>query len=164
MQTYLFSPGADFCRWLSRLFKHNSGRPPLLLSFSEKLRSYLLSYYKQEGEGGNMEYICSQPESSGMHKCGDLPPYVSNGRECAGSIESGLHNQARMISITDTDAEIFGSVCDLSGKFSYLGWFLVAAEPTTLVEASCLSFFFILSKLKTTAKTGLNCPTKHGSI
>ena len=53
--------------------------------------------------------------------------------------------------------------------------FLVTAEPTTtLAEASCLSSFFLLSffflssffltKFKRGAKTGQNCPNKHGSI
>ena len=42
-----------------------------------------------------VEYICSQPDSSGMHKCADLPPYVVDGRECSGSIETGLHNKER---------------------------------------------------------------------
>ena len=68
-----------------------------LCRFSDKLRNFLLSYYKSDGEGNNIvdgEFICSQPDSSGMHKCSNLPPYVVDGRECSGSVETGLHNKA----------------------------------------------------------------------
>ena len=41
------------------------------------------------------DFICSQPDSSGMHKCSNLPPYVVDGKECSGSIETGLNNQER---------------------------------------------------------------------
>ena len=38
------------------------------------------------------DFICSMPDSSGMHKCDDLPPFEENHVECAASIESGLKN------------------------------------------------------------------------
>ena len=34
-------------------------------------------------ETSEKEYICSSPDSSGMHKCNNLPPFVQeNGYEC----------------------------------------------------------------------------------
>ena len=107
-QTYLFSPRAtDFScdgeatRPAAALAAEKGcsnitsvHRTLFLCRFSDKLRNFLLSYYKSEGEGNMGEFICSQPDSSGMHKCSNLPPYVVDGRECSGSVETGLHNKA----------------------------------------------------------------------
>ena len=73
-------------------------------SFSDKLRSFLLSYYRipnPEGSYSGEEFICSQPDSSGMHKCSNLPPFVLDGRECYGSIETGLLNKAMSANLKD---------------------------------------------------------------
>ncbi|CAG9531711.1 unnamed protein product [Cercopithifilaria johnstoni] len=40
----------------------------------------LTRYYIPEDT--SLEYICSQPDSSGLHTCNNLPPYVHNGVKC----------------------------------------------------------------------------------
>ncbi|VDK72768.1 unnamed protein product [Litomosoides sigmodontis] len=40
----------------------------------------LTRYYIPEDTA--LEYICSQPDSSGLHTCNNLPPYVHNGVKC----------------------------------------------------------------------------------
>ena len=51
--------------------------------------------------------------------------------------------------------------CWRSGLYDVGEMFLVAAKPTTLVEANVLSSFFFLSKFK---RKGKNSTNKHGSI
>ena len=52
-------------------------------------------YYKEPDS--DKEFICSSPDSSGMHKCNDLPLFVENDLECHASIEDGLHNDTDCI-------------------------------------------------------------------
>ncbi len=37
------------------------------------------------------------PDSSGMHKCDDLPVYEEQHLECFASLETGLHNETDCI-------------------------------------------------------------------
>ena len=48
-------------------------------------------------EDGEKEFICSLPDSSGMHKCDNLPPYMVDGIECHATLETGLHNESDCI-------------------------------------------------------------------
>ncbi len=51
-----------------------------------------------EQSEGAKEYICSSPESAGMHKCSALPAFEDeDGRECAATIVDGLKNETDCI-------------------------------------------------------------------
>eukprot|EP00094_Tigriopus_californicus_P005434 TCALIF_05237-PA protein Name:"Similar to Cacna1h Voltage-dependent T-type calcium channel subunit alpha-1H (Mus musculus)" AED:0.53 eAED:0.53 QI:0/0.25/0/0.8/0.75/0.8/5/0/248 len=58
--------------------------------------SQFVPYYQPPDEN-EKEWICSTPDSSGMHKCGELPYYEEDEVECHASIETGLYNSSDCI-------------------------------------------------------------------
>ena len=115
----------------------------------------MTSYFYKEIDS-EKQYICAAPDSSGMHKCSDLPPFAEDGVDCYGSIETGLRNASECINWNQyyTDCKP-GEMNPFHGAISFdnigLAWvaiFLVRTESenkhTTLeigriVHQSCMS-------------------------
>eukprot|EP00095_Tigriopus_kingsejongensis_P007143 maker-scaffold300_size216557-snap-gene-0.14 protein:Tk07143 transcript:maker-scaffold300_size216557-snap-gene-0.14-mRNA-1 annotation:"voltage-dependent t-type calcium channel subunit alpha-1g" len=55
------------------------------------------SWYYQTPELFDKDYICSTADSSGMHKCADLPVFEEDGLECYANINTGLFNSTDCI-------------------------------------------------------------------
>ena len=91
---------------------------PLKL-MSLRFRGQLNSlYYKDDTE---KEFICSTEDSSGMHKCNLLPPFVNEeGVECMANLETGLLNETDCINwnLYYTDCKP-GEVNPFSGAISF---------------------------------------------
>lgn len=62
----------------------NQKRIPKTFSFESNLTRSLSQYYEFSKD---QDYICSTPEDSGMHLCGNFPPYRIGSLVCTGKYE-----------------------------------------------------------------------------
>lgn len=106
-------------------------------------RSQFVPYYQSPDEN-EKEWICSTPDSSGMHKCGELPYYEEDEVECHASIETGLYNSSDCINWNQyfTDCKP-GAMNPFHGAISFdnigLAWvaiFLVIFPRTSVLLAT----------------------------
>lgn len=103
-------------------------------------------YFKDEAD---KEFICSTEDSSGMHKCNALPPFVTeDGVECMASLEAGLQNETDCINwnLYYTDCKP-GEVNPFSGAISFdnigLAWVAIFLVSWTFIFFT-ISFFLII--------------------
>ena len=59
---------------------HLATLPTLIVCLSLYSGQINSLHYREDNT--DKEYICSSQDSSGMHKCSHLPPFVQNGFEC----------------------------------------------------------------------------------
>ena len=65
--------------------------------FSQFLRNQFVSRYYIPQDEDEKEFICATDDTSGMHKCNNLPHFVENGKECTARLEDTFINDTDCI-------------------------------------------------------------------
>ena len=60
-------------------------------------RNQLQNLYYIPQDEDEKEFICATEDTSGMHKCTNLPPFVENGKDCYAHLEDTYINETDCI-------------------------------------------------------------------
>lgn len=151
-------PFFNLCRrsirqWRPRIPGINVGSAPGLDFFHAvpflSRRNHLSSLVYKE-QGSEKEFICAMPDSSGMHKCDNLPLFRVGTKECSSSIETGLVNETDCINWNMYYEDCRpGDVNPFHGAISFdnigLAWvaiFLVSLHSSLFL--SCMRYLILL--------------------